>query len=871
MNKKTSPPRKALNLMLGFMDLGERKNFAEYVDSVYKEYLLSRSLRAASIWFWSQFIRSLPRLIIKSVEGDIVMLKNYLKIALRNIKRQEGYSAIIVGSLALTMAIGLLTMVWVEYEMSYDRFHKDSANIYRFLYQTTRESGITETESSVPYALPFIIKETFPEVKAASRVMKLRPDWFESSATGNAKASVVFVDPEFLTMFDFSLVKGDPHTVLNNPRSVALTESTAQKFFGAADPVGKILLAQKSKIPFEVTGVLKEIPENSHIDFDLMMRASDFKLWYDNKLQPDDWSTIYWDLYVALAPGTNVAGIEDRVSHIANDRNPDVSVRLSLQPLREIHLQSENVRSYGLSDRRQDSMSMLQIRTFLFIALAVLLMGCFNYVNLATARFMKRAREIGVRKVNGATKGDIMVQFLGESVLVAFIALAAAVFLAASIGLPILRNITGLSFDLALLHKARLLFAFFGLALFAGLAAGFYPALFVSSFSPVISLKESFIPGKSSFVHFRRILVAAQVICSAALISLVAVFILQLRYIDHKDLGFKRDSLLVIRNDIDRNQISSLKNELLANPAVRGVATGFLPVMGVEGHHIRNQTLFWEGKSPETEINMDWHIIDEDYLRTYGLELVQGRFFSRDFPSDRDNYVVNESAVKAMSLPDPVGKVFKVGDRSGQIIGVIKDFHVGTLKAEIRPMYFMYASGYFSIAVRIDVQNVAAAIEHIAKVVKKFDPGRPFDYMFLDDYLSRMYDSDRRNAMIVSIFGFISVLISCLGLFGLISFMAEQRTKEIGIRKVLGAPVIRIVRMMFAEFTVLIGIAVLVAWPIGYFFASRWLGEFAYRINLSWWIFGGAGLIVFVLTLVAMSFKAVQAATANPVDSLRYE
>jgi ABC-type antimicrobial peptide transport system permease subunit len=351
---------------------------------------------------------------------------NHIKIALRNIKRQKVYAAITIGSLALAMAVGLLTIVWAEYEMSYDRFHKNSANIYRFLYQSTRESEITRIDSSVPYALPFIIKETFPEVKEASRVMKLPPDWFVSSSTVNAKASIVFVDPEFLTMFDFSLLKGDSRTVLNNPKSVVLTESTAQKFFGADDPVGKTLLAQKSKTPFIVTGILKDIPETSHLDFEMMMRTSDFKLWFDDQLKPDDWISIYWDLYVALAPGTDIASIEDRVTRLANERNPKVVVRLFLQPLHEIHLQSKNVRSFNLSDRRRDSMSMVQIRIFLFISLAVLFMGCVNYVNLATARFMKRAKEIGVRKVSGATKGNIIGQFLGESVLVAFVALAAA-------------------------------------------------------------------------------------------------------------------------------------------------------------------------------------------------------------------------------------------------------------------------------------------------------------------------------------------------------------------------------------------------------------------------------------------------------------
>ena len=832
----------------------------------------SRADRLDGDYSRAHALRSVGRLPWQARRIAPALSWTYLIIALRKIRRQKEYAVLTIGSLALALAVGLLTIGWVQYETSYDGFHKNAPTIHRFLYQWTRGSNITETTTSVPYALPFIIKETFPEVVAASRVMKIRPGTrLESPKLIDYRASVAFVDPDFLTMFDFPLVKGDPRTAFVNSKSVLLTESAAGKFFGADEPVGKILLSQESKVPLMVTGVLKNIPETSHLDFDLLMGMSDLSLWYEDNLKPDDWLRLHTDLYVQLAPGTNIAALENNVTRLANDRNPKAGPRLLLQPLREIHLRSDRLRSF-LSDRRRDTVTMLHIRIFLFVALAVLFMGCINYVNLATARALKRAKEIAVRKVNGAGKADLIKQFLGESVLFAFVALAVAFFLAALIGLPILRRLTGLSFDLALLDKGRLLLAFLGLTLLTGLLSGLYPAFFVSSLPSVNALKECFKHRRLTSIYFRRLLVAVQIVCSATLISVIAVLVLQLRYMDRKDLGFKRDSLLVIRNDVGLDRIASLKSDLLSHSTVRGVATGFLPTMGEAGHLIQNQeNLSWEGKSPEAQIQMDWQFVDEDYLKTYGLELVQGRFFSKDILSDKKNYVLNETAVRAMGIKDPVGKLFGVNGRSGQIIGVIKDFHVGTLKAEIRPMYFSYASGYFSLVVQIDIRNTAAAIGHIAAIMKKYDPDRPLEYSFLDEILRRMYNGERRNARLISIFGIISVVISCLGLFGLISFMAEQRTKEIGVRKVLGASVIRIIRMMSTEFALLVIIAVVVAVPLGYAIASRWLAEFAYRINLSWWIFAGAGLIVFALTLATMGLRTVQAARANPVNSLRYE
>ncbi len=799
------------------------------------------------------------------------LLWNYLKIAGRKLRRQKGYSAIAIGSLALAMSVGLLTIVWAHYESSYDRFHKNAASIYRFLENS--KSPKAETWPWMPNAMYFAVKQDFPEVQAVSRLFRHRDNAtrFESPYAVEYKTSVAFVDPAFLEMFDFPLVRGNPRTVLADPKSVVLTESAARRFFGADDPVGKTLLALDSKIPLAVRGVLKDIPDTSHLDFDLMMPMSDYLLWDPQALKPDEWLNVSVVLYVQLKPGADAAALEAKATRLFNDHNPQPASTLTLQRLQDIHLHSAGVMGGRFSDRQRPAVTLGQIRIFLLVALAILCMGMVNYINLATARSLKRTKEIGLRKVTGAGRADIVRQFLGESVLCSFAALAAAILLGAGLGLPLLRRFSGLAFDLTLIPLGRLLLEFIGLALVSGLAAGLYPALFVSSFSPQKALKEGAVAARPSFLHLRRGLVAVQIICSATLIMIISVLVLQIRYIDRKDLGFKRDSILVVNTQIDRNRLPAFKSELLSHPAIRGVATGFLPLMGAGGHLIQGPELWWEGKSPETQVFMDWHFVDEDYLQTYGLELVKGRFFSRDFPADKDNFVLNESALKAMGLSDPIGKSFRGRGRSGQIIGVIKDFHVGTLKAEIRPMYFAYASGYFGTSVRFDPQNLAAALGHIAEVMKKLDPGRPLEYTFLDEYLGRMYRSERLSAQILSIFGAVSILISCLGLFGLISLLAEQRTKEIGVRKVLGASVAQIIGMMSAGYATLVGLAVLLAAPAGYLISARWLGDFAYRIHLSWWIFAASGFLVVLLTMAAMSFRTLRAASANPVESLRYE
>jgi len=819
--------------------------------------------------------RSGKRRLWNGAESDSSRIGHFLRSGFRYGFRHKGFAVLAIGSMALALAVAMLTLGWARYELSYDRFHRRADSLYRFIYKSGKDDVGLSTPG-VPNALRLTIKDIFPEVVAASPLVKVRSgSRLESPTCLDFKSSIAFVGPEFLTMFDFPLVAGDPRSALDKPKSILLTESAARKFFGTADPLGRLILAQDTRTPFLVTGVLRDIPETSHLDFDFLAPFSDLPLWYGPAPKPDDWAGIYTDLYVQLAPGANPQALAARVTKLADERNPRAKggkATYLLQALTDIHLHSEDSPGFRLSDRRRDVMTPGQIRAFLLVALIVLVMGGINYVNFVSARALNRIKEVGIRKVNGAGRADIFRQFMGESVVHAFLALAAAAVLVAVAGLPILRRLTGLALDPRGLDFGPLALIMAGATLATGILTGIYPALFLSAVPSASALKKEIPQAGPSARNIRRILIGVQVFASTALICVLAVLVLQIRYIDRKDLGYKRESLVIVRNELSRDQLAVVKRDLLSQPSIRGVATGFLPTMSERGHFIQDEnTISWEGKPADARIQMDWHFVDEEYAKTYGLTLVQGRFFDAAMPTDKSNYVLNETAVRAMNLKDPVGKSFRVGPREGRIIGVVHDFHAGTLRAPIRPMYFAYASGYFGVVVQIDTARTAEAIGHLSRVMKGILPDQPLDYMFLDDALRRMYEGERRNARLAFAFSLMSLVISGLGLFGLVSFMAERRTKEIGVRKVLGASSSRILLMMTGEFMTLALISVIAAIPLAYALSARWLSGFAYRIPLSWWVFVGSGAAVLILTLAAMSWKTARAARVNPVQSLRYE
>jgi len=796
------------------------------------------------------------------------MVKNTFTTVLRVLRRQRGYAFITVGGLALAMAVCILTVSWAQYEFSFDKFHKKGRDIYRFIVDERREQLYCYPGS--PISLGSVMEQSLPEVRQAVRVSIRWGDRVESAKTADfGKIRYCMADPAFLTLFDFPLVQGDTRTALDNADSVVLSESAARRFFGTADPIGQTLFFLDKRIPAKVTGIMKDVPKTSHLQFDILIPIKTVDVWYSENLPKNfwnDWTYNSFPLYVQLAPGADPKAVEAKVGGIVKAYNPKADYKLWLQPLFQAHLWTDGFRAMGLANTVP--LDIGQVRLFLLVSFIILLMAAINYTNLATARALKRTREIGVRKANGASRADIVRQFLGESVFLAFLALACALVLSVLL-FPLFKTVSGREVDPALVPKVPLALSLLGLTLLTGLVSGLYPALFSASFAPVRALKEKFRSGRGSSLGLRRGLVAVQIIASASLVVVVSVILLQIRYIKAKDLGYDPRNILVMPFP-DEDRVEAFKNELTRQPGVLGATDGLLPTLGPQGHRDDGSRISWEGKSEGANVPMDFMFVDENYLKTYGMRMAEGRFFSKDLPSDKKNFVVNEAAVRAMNLQDPVGKAFAMGNRKGSIIGVLKDFHLGTLRSKIGPAVFV-CSSFSQLSIRLDPRNTRETIGRVEAVWRSFIKDKPFEYHFLEELLDGMYKADRDAARLISVFGILSLIISSLGLFGLTSFMAEQRTKEIGIRKVLGATIPAIVRLMSREFAALVGLAVVVAVPAAYYASSRWLGSFAYRIDLAWWIFAGSGAAVTLITLLTVAWPSFRAAVVNPVESLRYE
>jgi putative ABC transport system permease protein len=795
------------------------------------------------------------------------MLRNYLTTVLRILRRQRGYALITVGGLALAMAVCVLTITWAQYEFSFDKFHKNGREIYRFVAEERREQLYRYPGAPVPLAPA--LAQSLPEVRRAVRLTIRWKERVESPKTVSFENRICQAEPSLLEMFDFPLIQGDPRTALADVDSAVLSESAARQLFGTADPVGQTIYLLDKKVPTKITGVMRDVPKTSHLQFDIVVPLKSIDVWYSEYKDLniwDDWRYANYPLYVQLSPGADLKTVEGKAAAIVKDRNPKATYKLWLQPLFDAHLGSRDFNAMGLSNIKP--LGLGQVRLFLIVSFVVLLMAAINYTNLATARSLKRIKEIGIRKVNGARRTDVARQFLGESVVLAFLALAGGLVLIALL-FPLFKTMTGRELDLALIPKLPLALSLLGLTVVTGLASGVYPAFFASSFAPVRALKDDVRPSRGSFVNLRRGLVAVQIVGSATLIVVTAVFLLQMHFIKTKDLGFDPKNILDVPFP-DSDHLGAFKNDLLRNPRILAVADGLPPTLGAQGHRLDGSQISWEGKPADLRVPMDFIFTDEDYVKTYRMNMAQGRFFSKEFPSDKNAFVLNESAVRAMNVGNPIGLTFTMGRRKGPIVGVIKDFHLGTLRAKIGPAVFLYSS-FNSLAIRIDPKNTPETIRWVETTWKSYIKEIPFESEFLEDKIGRMYEADRNAARLVSLFGLLSLIISSLGLFGLTSFMAEQKTKEIGIRKVLGATVPAIVRFMSREFAILVGTAIVLAIPLSFYVSSRWIETYAYRIGLAWWIFAGSGIAVAAVTLLTIGWRSVRAAVINPVETLRYE
>ena len=790
------------------------------------------------------------------------MFRNYLKSGFRNLKRHKIYSFINIFGLAVGMACAIIILLWIQDELSYDRFHENANNIYRVVEKWQYSSGEMDYNRVTPGPLAPVLKADYPEIILSTRYFGSFEKWQLTYDEKSYLSPGGSVDNDFFSIFTFPFVKGNPQTAFPKPHSMVITEDLAKKLFGDDDPLGEIIhLEQRT---FEITGILENIPRNSHLRFDFLIPCEVFSSYMEA------WTNNNCYTYVLLQKNQSHKKLSEKIAGVIQKNSPTSTETLYLQPLNQIHL-------YALEGGGLIS----YVYIFSALAFFILLIACINFMNLSTARSAKRFKEIGIKKVVGSSRLQLIKQFLSESTLFSLVAFACAVVLVELL-LPVINSMLGM--QLKMHFSGGLFLSLAGIAILTGILSGSYPAFFLSSFHPVAVLKGhlSLTPfrqrgtrkdssGFSRGSTFRRILVVTQFSLSILFIVCASVVYNQLHFIKKRELGFNKEHIVHLRMRGElRQKYEAIKNELLKNSNILNVTvTDRTPVMWSNSTDEVN----WEGKRADEKIGIGVRMVDYDYLKTFQMEMAQGRFFSKEFPTDAtEGYIVNEAAVKAMGMKSPLDKRFSMWERDGKIIGVIKDFHTESLHEEIEPFVLLiWPDWYGWMSVKLKADNISGALGFLENKIKEFVPGYPLEYQFLDEEINNLYKTEQLTGKIIIYITLLALIISCLGLFGLASFTAEQRTKEIGIRKVLGASVSGIVVLLSREFTKWVAIASLIAWPIAYFAMNRWLQNFVYRTSIGWWSFFLAAALALVIALITVSYQAIKAATSNPVDALKYE
>lgn len=791
------------------------------------------------------------------------MWKNYIKIASRNMLKHKGYSFINIAGLSIGVAVCFLIFLWVKDEVSYDRFHANSENIYRILWKA-RYGDNEWNIPIIPVPVGTTLEKDFPEVKHATQFVAGGLT-FKKDNDFIREQNILFVDNDFFNVFSINFISGSAESVLETEDAIILTKKTAEKYFPNQSAVGQFIERNDGKT-FRVTGIVEDFPAQSHFHFDFLTPIKTLAFVEERK---DGWSfaTVY--TYIALHPGSNPQDLDRKFQAYVNENvleddflTGDNYSSFPLQPMLDIHLKSH------LETELEPNGNISYVYLFSIIAFIILLLACINFINLATARSLMRAREVGVRKVLGSQRYQLIRQFFAESLLYVLVAVFTAVVLASAV-LPAFNDFAGKALRLDLLSSPVTILVLAGLTLLVTILAGSFPALFLSSFSPLQVLRGSVlkIDGRD---WLRKSLVVTQFCISTGLIIGTLVVWRQLNFLQNERLGFDREQVLVINRATALGQnYNTFLDQVRALPQVKKAAAAQnLPGKGYDS------SLF----SPEQpanykETSLSYTFVDNQFLDALGMELAAGRNFSPELASDSSAYIINETAAKALGWDNPIGKQLDYGGFiKGPVIGVVKDFNFESLHHEIKPLVMLHTRWNASlIAVRLQSGEVNNSITAIQNLWKEFVPASPFDYTFLDENYRELYEKEQRMGQIFIVFSALAIFIACLGLLGLSAYIAAQRTKEIGIRKVLGASVTGIAAMLSKDFIKLVLIAAVIAFPLSWWGMSKWLEDFAYRTQISWWIFAIAGTAAVLIALITVSFQAIRAAVANPVDSLKNE
>jgi putative ABC transport system permease protein len=809
------------------------------------------------------------------------MFKNYFKIAMRNLMKQKFISGINLFGLTVGIACCLLILSYILHELSFDKYHKHADNVYRvnrtFVNPQTGDINLSLGAVAPPFG-PLLTND-FPVIKQMTRVLPIGNMAFRFEEKRFNERDVFFADENFFNVFDINLLNGSKEKALNEMYSVMLAEEVAKKYFGNSDPINKVVRLD-NQIDAKVTGVYKAFPSNSHFHPKVMISFNtlrDTAIYGEEQLRTNFGNNAFFT-YLLLPEKYDIKKLEAQMPSFLNRHmskkgdgfKPSQWTNLSFTKLTDIHLHSHK------DDEMEANGDIKRVYIFSAIALFILLIACINYMNLSTARSVLRAKEIGVRKTIGASKRELIAQFLSESIMISWLATILA-FLFTWLLLPWMNELSGLQLSIDSLLQWHIVIPLLFVPFIVGLLSGLYPAVFLSSFQPVKVLKGIMKLDNQTF-SFRKVLVVVQFAVSIILIVSTIVVFQQLRYMQNKSLGFDREHVVVLSyNNAITARYEGFRNELLSNTLVKEVGrssripTGRL--LDASGAQIKRGDSLAPAAS---EIKMVTG--DDGFLSTYGVKIIAGRNLSRSNGlNDTSAFMINEAAIKALGLNTPgdvIGKQFQYGGRKGEIVGVFNDFHFESMHERILPIAFFMPinqTNYGQISIKLSGNNISGALAHIENTYKKFLPEVPYEFNFLDDNFNRLYEAEQRQGTIFTVFACIAIFIACLGLFGLSAFAISQRVKEIGIRKVLGADVGSIVSLLSIDFLKLVIVAAILAFPIAWFAMHQWLQDFAYRIGVAWWVFLVAGIVATVIAFITISFQALKAATANPVKNLRTE
>ncbi|MFC1563372.1 ABC transporter permease [candidate division KSB1 bacterium] len=851
-------------LLFRFLDRSSRFDILGDFEEEFGKICHESNILFARLWYWGQVFRSIPAFIFRSAAWNIVLLNNYMKTSFRNLRRHKTYTAINIMGLAVGMAFSMVLLLWVRHDLGFDRFHEESENLYRINLEIEGSTGITRT-ATVPTGLGPTIENRFSEVLSFARTVD-RNGHVPVTYGNNTQFgfNIFYTDSTFLEMFTFPLYKGDPKTALSGKNPIVITKSMSNKLLGGYDSIGKIVKIQREE--FTITGIAEDPPSNSHIRFDCLMRLSTPS---ENISLENLYITVF-GTYILVSNDCQVDSLTKKLNNSLKMVSPDIGQagmdiqvkRIGLQPLKDIYFGSEGVRYDHAVTGDLNNLYLVGSLAFL-----LMLVTCINFINLSTLSSLVRAKEVGLRKIIGARRKNLLRQFFSESLLIYILSFALSIIIVKLV-LPLFNNISGRELSLSMILRDNNISILSAAVFLTATISGFYPAVFLSSFKPLKLLKNFFRSGAAGGLYIRRLLVVFQFTISAVLILGTASVYRQMDFVRTKNLGFNKENLLVIGFISDHiRDIEPVIEKLLENPDVLNVAVGPRPIYHLIGTASNIQI---EGSTQIEKIDFQCYNVDHNYIDTYEMELVAGRNFSSASEEDLSNYILNEEASRALGIRSPVGTEITIDGKRGKIIGIVKNFHHSSLHNVIQPVVFRQGNSK-AVNVRYSEEKEAEALAYIKAVFEEAVPGFPYDHIFLEDTLNEFYNAEGRIGTILRYISIAAIFIACLGLYGLTAFSAERRTREIGIRKVLGASVFRIVRLVSIEFTILVLIANLLAIPVTYYLMKKWLQNFAYKTAPGLDLMLISGFAVIVTAVLAVGYQAFKAAGKDPVESIKYE